>query len=189
MINTIQVLRDENVELRERLRVFETLSVTDPLTGIDNRRGILRHLEQALEFTRRYSRPTAVVMIDVDNFKVINDSRGHAAGDEVLQMIASVAKNTLRGVDSVGRYGGDEFLLVLPDTDTSQATVIAEKLRSRIANWCWDPDRVTISCGATSTDLEGRIAPSPGHLIKRADAALYTAKGAGGNLVVTRNTS
>jgi diguanylate cyclase (GGDEF)-like protein len=133
----------------------------------------------------RYQRPLALLMIDVDHFKRYNDTCGHLAGDEVLRKIATIFRRCTRESDCVGRYGGEEFLIILPETVGDDAGRIAERIRSHLAeeDFPFGPQklRITISGGIASFPRNGR---SPESLLKSADAALYEAKNRGRNRVV-----
>jgi len=157
----------------------------DGLTGIANRRHLMETLERLLEFCRRHGSPMSIIIFDIDYFKQINDSHGHLIGDKVLRHIAGILKNGLRKSDFPGRYGGEEFVVVLPDTTPANAWLVAEKIRRKVEN---TPAKIsedmvlemTISAGVSglypSTDcfeLED--------LLKQADDALYQAKRAGRN--------
>jgi diguanylate cyclase (GGDEF)-like protein len=162
------------------------LAITDPLTRIMNRRGVTVSLLDAMAQAERYSTPLSVAMGDVDHFKRINDKHGHEAGDKVLVQIASVLSDALRMPDKVGRYGGEEFLVVFPHTTLAQARKIAERMRGEVQKAAVDigevRQEVTISLGVTQfqkgEDLE--------QLLSRADKALYDAKSGGRNLVVAQ---
>jgi diguanylate cyclase (GGDEF)-like protein len=158
---------------------------SDPLTGCMNRRALETALRTDLRQARRRGSAVAVVAIDVDHFKEVNDSRGHPVGDVVLQQVASIMKTTARDTDSVARFGGDEFVVVLPDTGWQGALMFAERLRHSVDEFTFGPPDapldLTISLGvalARSTD-----ATSAELLLKEADAALYKAKTAGRNRV------
>jgi diguanylate cyclase (GGDEF)-like protein len=177
-------LRRLRAELREKNAILEKLSTTDPVTGLRSRRWVRDVL--ALEVLRasRYRAPLAVVMADLDYFKRINDGHGHLAGDAVLEATARVILERLRETDVAGRYGGEEIVLVLPQTDLAGAVALAEQLRIAVAtNTCRFGDaplRVTLSLGVAEF-----VAGDDGdRLIEAADAALYAAKGAGRNCVV-----
>ena len=166
---------------------LEELAMTDPLTGIRNRRCFMQ--AAALEFERatRHSRPMAVVLIDVDHFKRINDRYGHQVGDKALIDIAQACQATLRKTDLLARFGGEEFIVLLPETGQREAVRLAERMRSAVATDVQLPDRartgvVTISLGAVALS---RATPTLDLLIQAADQALYDAKRAGRDRVHT----
>lgn len=155
---------------------LERRSLIDPLTGVLNRRGIAAELQRELQRARRASVPLSVLMIDVDRFKSINDNYGHQAGDTVLRHVSAAVASAVRVVDHVGRYGGDEFLVVLPGTSAEAASVLAGRLRSlRLPRLAIPSDveiAVTISIGvATFRDDE-----TAQQLLERADQAMYRVK-------------
>ena len=108
------------------------ISLTDGLTGVDNRRALEQRLHEMFEHSLRLHEPIACVMCDIDHFKKVNDTYGHAAGDEVLKQFAEILKDEAREIDRVGRYGGEEFLLLLPGTVLDSAVTFAERLRQRV---------------------------------------------------------
>jgi two-component system cell cycle response regulator len=161
------------------------LSITDALTGAYNRRYLMEQLPRELERCRRYAYPLSVLMCDVDHFKKINDARGHAAGDDVLQQFVARSQKILRtNSDWVARYGGEEFLIVLPETPYAGAIHVAEKIRTLIASAPF-PTRagdtmVTASFGVASTGPCGPdIALKVDTLIRTADECMYRSKEAG----------
>ncbi|HEX3867792.1 MAG TPA: GGDEF domain-containing protein [Gemmatimonadaceae bacterium] len=158
---------------------------SDPLTGCMNRRTLATRLRSDLRHARRRLTSVAVVAIDLDNFKEINDSRGHPVGDVVLQQIVSVMQSTARDTDTVARSGGDEFVIVLPDTDWEGAVAFAERLRSRVEEQSFGPPgsamQVTISIGVALARGGDQI--STDMLLEEADSALYKAKTGGRNRV------
>jgi diguanylate cyclase (GGDEF)-like protein len=182
-------------KMTDRLRKAETelnrIAVTDPLTGIANRRQIIhRGAEEFARLVRkRQQRPDAptlgVVMIDVDHFKKVNDTFGHGAGDAVLKEIAGRIGSTLRQYDAVGRYGGEEFLVILPETELEEAWHIAERIRRRVADGPVLVDnqvvQVSVSLGISSVH-PGETDYRPA--LERADNGLYRAKAAGRNRVM-----
>jgi diguanylate cyclase (GGDEF)-like protein len=163
------------------------LSITDALTGAHNRRYLMEQLPRELERCRRYAYPLSVLMCDIDHFKQINDARGHAAGDDVLQQFAARAQKSLRtNSDWVSRYGGEEFLIVLPETAHEGALFVAEKIRILIAGTPFatrsGDTPVTASFGVASTGVNGPdIALRVEALIRTADECLYKSKQAGRN--------
>ncbi len=169
---------------------LERLASTDSLTGMINRRELIRRAEIELERARRYQHPTAAIMLDVDHFKKVNDSYGHAAGDRVLVMLAQLLTRELRVSDLVARYGGEEFMLVLPETPLDKAINIAERIRDTVTNTPVMVDgqtiRVTISLGVTSSESAGQDFES---LLKAADRLLYQAKQLGRNRVAASSVS
>jgi diguanylate cyclase (GGDEF)-like protein len=160
------------------------LAMTDSLTQVPNRRALMEHAEHAL--ARRSGSPLALLMIDVDNFKLINDTHGHPAGDEVLRKVAGRLAGRLRGHDLLGRYGGEEFCVVAPDTDTGGALTLAESLRATIASAPFSTEQgelsVTVSIGISHSPPD--IRRELKEVLTEADAALYTAKHTGRNRVV-----
>lgn len=178
----------ENALNHERLKLT---GLTDPLTGINNRRYFDSRCREEIAYATRHKQPLACMFLDIDKFKHINDSLGHAAGDEVLRRVAAIIKSQLRGNDVIARYGGEEFVALLPQTAQDKALEIAERIRTTIGFEPFEPlpDEslaVTISIGvAMLADQAGgnedALAQS---LISRADAALYQAKEGGRNRVV-----
>lgn len=164
---------------------LERLAVTDELTGLPNRRKAIEVLETELNRHLRSGASLSVAMLDIDNFKSINDSFGHAAGDEVLAEVAIRLSGVVRDYDLVARIGGEEFLVIAPETDREGAFVLAERLRTAIAQTPFGPTgqslAVTVSAGVTTAhESDGNIDP----LLARADQALYDAKRRGRNRVV-----
>jgi two-component system cell cycle response regulator len=174
----------DNARLSQRLH---ELSTVDGLTRQLNHRVIYDRLTEELERARRYRYPLSVVLCDLDHFKEVNDSHGHLAGDAVLREGAAVLRRCLRGTDLLGRYGGEEFLAVLPQVDLEGARMAAERLRQGLENHPVQLPgggevRITASFGAASRDeLSG--SPSSDHLVSLADHRLYEAKAAGRNCV------
>ncbi|MFZ0481189.1 MAG: diguanylate cyclase [Terriglobales bacterium] len=175
-------LQDELVAARESMRHAAT---HDSLTGLLNRGEIFAMLERELERSRRESRPVSVILADIDHFKRVNDTHGHLFGDEVLQEISRRLHCKLRVYDGVGRYGGEEFLLVLPTCDLEYALVRANELRELIAATpiiSGNNERsITMSMGVAVSDCSGVKGVET--LLSRADTALYRAKGSGRNRV------
>jgi diguanylate cyclase (GGDEF)-like protein len=158
---------------------------TDALTGLFNRGALLERLERELERSRRYGRSLAVIFFDLDRFKSLNDTYGHQFGDRVLRDLARIAAETVRSIDLVGRYGGEEFVAVLPETDGAQALVVAERLRTNVARHRLDlPSgeevRATISAGVAVFPADATTMDT---LLRIADTALYAAKAGGRNQV------
>lgn len=168
------------------------MAAVDPLTGLYNRRYAEHHLTQLRERSRRTARPFALMILDVDRFKRINDAHGHRAGDMVLVEIARRLSSNLRRVDLVARYGGEEFLIALPDTTLDNAMIAAERLRNRIEAAAFDlPGQagqihVTASIGLAMSIDEHDTNDA---LLDRADSALYSSKSAGRNLVTVGSTA
>jgi two-component system, cell cycle response regulator len=165
-------------------------STKDPLTGLGNRGATLAELQSRFELSRRHARPISVIMCDLDHFKQINDRYGHGAGDIVLAGFGERVRQNLRGTDLAGRIGGEEFLLVLPETEVDGALLLAERLRASLSDTPHmlpkGPVQVTCSLGVAQWILEDRDA---GALLGRADEALYAAKKQGRNKVVVARTN
>jgi two-component system, cell cycle response regulator len=157
---------------------LEALLREDALTGLSNRRAILTQLGGMVSAARRHGHPLSIAMVDLDHFKRVNDSHGHKTGDAVLVASAHALRSHLRAEDQLGRLGGEEFLILLPDTDADAAGHVAEKLRLEVAG-AGTPVPVTVSIGLATWDSE-----APEDLLHRADEALYAAKDAGRDRVM-----
>jgi two-component system cell cycle response regulator len=174
------------VELRQSVTNTLALAVTDELTGLYNRRYFDRHLTLMLDKAREQERDMAVMLIDMDFFKSVNDTHGHDIGDAVLREFAVRLRRNIRGVDLACRFGGEEFVVLMPDTDYQQAQGIAERVRTAVAERAFDtgpgkPLAVTISVGVALNESD---VDTPEMILKRADVALYRAKREGRNRVV-----
>ena|GEM_PF-924399 len=163
--------------VREWLRM---LSLVDPLTGVFNRSQIYTELEQEVRRTRRSERGFCLLMIDLDGLKAVNDSMGHHRGDEVLHALGGVIRQSIRAVDTAYRYGGDEFLVLLPETDIAGAFVVAEKIRAGAEELGQAETDTSVSIGLVSHPEDGG---SPDELVKAADLAMYQAKSLGKNQI------
>ncbi len=173
----------------ENARLFESATY-ESLTGLLRREAILEQLDHELERAQRYGRPLTLAMADLDYFKEVNDRYGHLAGDTLLKTISQVASEGLRSTDWIGRYGGEEFLIILPETDIAGAASVAEKIRSLVQMTSVPMDdgsvaRVTISIGLASLrdHLARHVRPTARDLIAAADRSLYEAKNNGRNRV------
>ena len=160
-------------ELRTRAVELDHVSRTDHLTGLPNRRHVEEHLRAVVAAALRHTQPAAVLLIDVDHFKSVNDQRGHAAGDQVLQQLAASLAAVIRTEDIIGRWGGEEFIVVAANTAREAAAVLAERLRAAVEKAM----PVTVSIGVACTPEVGL------RLVDIADANLYKAKAAGRNRV------
>jgi len=174
------------VDLKKAQVELQRLATTDYLTGIANNRSFFETGERELQRTRRYGHPLAVLMLDLDRFKRVNDTYGHAVGDRVLVSVAATCRYILRDIDIFGRLGGEEFGILLPETDLAGGKATAERLRLAVADAAIDVDasklRTTISIGVSA------LAPDDDRIeatLKRADDAMYEAKRKGRNRVVT----
>ncbi|MEO8372767.1 MAG: diguanylate cyclase [Candidatus Solibacter sp.] len=176
-------LQEELMRTREALRQQAT---HDGLTGLFNRTTILEKLDDELARSQRSGEPVGLLMVDIDRFKLINDTRGHLVGDAVLREVAQRLRTTARRYDSVGRYGGEEFLVVLPGCDMDAASAQAERMRASVGNIpcssSGKPVPITASLGISCTPPS-----APEFLIRDADDALYEAKAGGRNRAVAHN--
>ena len=184
---TKESLLEANRELQQAIMREQQLAYTDALTGVNNQRSLLEMATQIFDIAKRYQHPLAVLMFDIDNFKEVNDSFGHGVGDRILEQVAHVADTGHRSADIVGRYGGDEFVMVLPMTTAQQAFPVAERLRAAVtairAPTPHGDAAVTLSIGIAETYYTPQD-ETVAHVINRADEAMYTAKQAGRNQTV-----
>jgi diguanylate cyclase (GGDEF)-like protein len=176
----------ETAALQAEGKTLRALAEKDALTGINNRRNVLEILRREIDRARRYGKPLSVALIDVDHFKSWNDLHGHQVGDMVLQTVAQLISSCSREIDACGRYGGEEFLVVLPETTVEHAVLYGERLRQTIESHAADltelygPAGLTVSIGMTQLLPRGDDADQ---MIQRADRALYAAKSHGRNRV------
>lgn len=200
MFASYVAIRIREARLYEKV---EELSITDELTKVYNLRGFRRRLEEKIKLCQRDGRPVSVLIVDPDNFKAVNDTYGHLAGDEILEKLARALEEAVRGVDVVARYGGDEFVIILHNTDNPSARAVAEKIRKAIEEKTFrtekypDPIKIKVSLGGDTltkdffkriTKLEfAEIEKMIGRLIDSIDKALYQAKKQGGNRAIIHN--
>lgn len=173
--------------LRQARDELEQLSITDALTGLVNRRRLIAQMEVEIERSRRHERRFCVLILDVDHFKRFNDRHGHLAGDDVLKGVAARLKDVVRNVDTVARFGGEEFVVMLPEEEASEALVIAERIRARVAAEPFSTgdqgtESVTVSVGVAEFPTSGENLEA---LLAAADAALYRAKRGGRDRVAS----
>jgi two-component system, cell cycle response regulator len=179
--------RRYGARLRDNVRMSMELAITDPLTGLYNRRYMESHVTSLVEQALARGKPLALLVVDIDYFKAVNDVHGHDAGDDVLREFATRVKKSIRGIDLACRYGGEEFVIVMPETDMAVAAIVAERIRRRIAG-----EPFSIRSGAAALDVTisvgiaalAGVADTAAQVLKRADQALYRAKRDGRNRVV-----
>jgi two-component system cell cycle response regulator len=175
-----------NERLRDSMLLSIEMAITDALTGLYNRRYMESHLDSLVEQSAARGKPLAALVLDIDHFKSVNDNYGHDAGDDVLRELANRMRKSIRGIDLACRYGGEEFVILMPETDMTVASAVAERLRRRIA-----AERFSVEQGGTAIEVTISIGISildpahdrAGNLLKRADQALYRAKRFGRNRV------
>lgn len=179
-------LRQHKRELEDNVHLLERLATTDELTGLMNRRRLMERLGEECARARRFKEPMALVLLDLDHFKQVNDQWGHATGDIVLANTGRLIRETLRETDSAGRYGGEELCLLLPHTELDGAATVADTLCGRLATrshrTAGAPEYVTASLGVAASSHLDQCHPAT--LLAQADAALYRAKDNGRNCVV-----
>jgi len=181
-----EALEEREKELLEVNRKLTYMSQTDGLTGLDNRRHLNERIEEMFQHAQRMHEPFSCVMCDLDKFKSVNDTYGHQAGDEVLKQLSNILKEEAREIDRVGRYGGEEFMLLLPGTVLDAAVTFAERVRKRIEAHTFTFDGGTLTRTA-SFGVSGWPHPSIDQcdgLVRAADDALYVAKETGRNRVI-----
>jgi diguanylate cyclase (GGDEF)-like protein len=181
-----EALEEREKELLEANERLTHMSQTDALTGLDNRRHLNERIDEMFSHAKRLNEPFSLVMVDLDKFKSVNDTYGHQAGDEVLKQLASILREEAREIDRVGRYGGEEFMLLLPGTVLDAAVTFAERVRKRIERHTFTFPDGTIT-RTSSFGVAGWPHPKieqSDDLVRSADDALYVAKETGRNKVV-----
>jgi diguanylate cyclase (GGDEF)-like protein len=177
-------LERANRRLREEKISLQITSITDGLTGLYNRTYALDRFEKELGKARRYGKRLSIIMLDLDHFKLVNDSYGHQAGDMVMQRVGALFRHILRESDLAGRYGGEEFLVVLPETDVEEAAQVAERIRSEIEGFSWPRMDVRVTVSGGVAQFAGDTADQ---LLQRADYLLYRAKEMGRNRIIVES--
>ena len=174
-----------NRKLREEKVTLQITSITDGLTGVYNRTYALERFEQEVSEAKRYRKKLSVIMFDLDHFKRVNDFFGHQVGDSVLQRVAQIFRYTMRDSDLIGRYGGEEFLIVLPETDCTEATLVAERIRKDVETQAWSEPQAHVTISGGVAEYGGGGAEQ---LLRRVDSLMYQAKQLGRNRVVSEAT-
>ena len=173
--------KEQQLELECKNRYLAEMSCVDGLTNLRNHRNLMEQLEVEITIARKQNIPLSIVFFDVDNFKKVNDSKGHVFGDQTLIHITSLIKKNIRETDIAGRYGGEEFLVVLPNTNIETAINIAERVRQAIASFCF-PDGLKITISGGVSEFKGECLTE---FIRNADKKLYKAKLNGKNQIVS----
>ena len=180
-----RVLRESNLakDRIEMLEELKTLAITDGLTKLYNSRHFYNQLELEIERLKRYKHPLSLLMLDIDDFKAYNDKYGHIEGDKVLMIIGKIIQSCLRTMDSGYRYGGEEFTVLLPETNSKQAKLVATRIKNELSNNVikanGDENNITVSIGLTEYNYDEDIK----NFIKRADMAMYESKEKGKNTI------
>ncbi len=169
---------ERRLEAERRAASAGRLAMTDSLTGVLNRRGIKAGLLEAMAQADRYGRPLSVAMLDLDGFKLVNDAHGHSAGDEVLRKVVALVHEGLRGPDRLGRFGGDEFLLVLPETPLDAARKLTDRITALLRRTDFEVDHGRLHLSASIGATEFERAETLEALLARVDRELYRAKSA-----------
>ena len=182
--SAVHAAEDRVRRLGADLHAMQVLADTDALTGLLNRRAFLPLASDAMSYFKRYRRPICILMVDIDHFKRVNDLYGHAAGDEVIRQVGRILSDAIRTTDKVARFGGEEFVVLLRETDLKGAAIFADRIRQTVAETVFEPEgpclRATISIGLAEAEFtDGDV----DHTIERADRALYAAKSGGRNCV------
>jgi diguanylate cyclase (GGDEF)-like protein len=182
-------VEERTLELMEANRKLNELSITDGLTGLFNHRYFMRALEAEYRRAIRYKRSLALLLLDIDHFKRVNDTYGHPCGDLVLRDLAALLKGCLRSADVAARYGGDEIAVILPETTESKASEVAEKLRRRLEknSFEWEGSSFSITCSIGVAAVPETNIAYRNELLSSADKSLYLAKGKGRNHVIAFN--
>jgi len=180
--NLSRELTKKNVELKKANEKIAELTRTDPLTDLANRRFFNERLEEMVSLSQRKSQPLSLIMTDIDNFKSINDKYGHDMGDKVLKTYADLMKSSVRPEDLVSRFGGEEFMIILPLTNSGDAYKVAERIRIKLSekDILKNGVKITASLGVCSIKIDENI----DSFVKRVDNAMYKAKESGSNRTV-----
>ena len=184
----LTIVANHVTHIIDKLKLFQEtriLSITDGLTGLHNTRYFYRCLDLEIARTNRYGNPFSLMIFDIDNFKQLNDNYGHQAGDEVLQELAKIFKSISRETDTIVRYGGEEFIIILPNTPEEETISMANRIRNTVQENTFIVDfnervKITVSGGIASYPRNAGDAKA---LLNAADTALYAAKAAGKNVV------
>lgn len=175
--------KETQLELEYKNRILSEMSSIDGLTKIGNHRTLIEHLKAEIAEAIRTNSPLSIAIFDIDDFKKVNDSKGHVYGDQVLVDVASIMKKSIRGTDFTGRYGGEEFMVIFPNTTLSVASKISERIRQAVEGHSLvDGLRITISGGVSQYNSETIT-----ELVHSADTRLYSAKRSGKNQIVADN--
>jgi len=174
-------IHTQKIKLEKYSKKMRQLARTDSLTGMLNHNSILDNVQSRMQEADRYHTSLSAIMLDIDDFKSINDTYGHQFGDEVLVRISSIFNEVLRETDIIGRYGGEEFLILLPNTNLENAWLVAEKVRKTVESAVWNVDDLTVTLSGGISQYEGRHS---NNLINDADKKLYKAKSTGKNRMV-----
>ena len=174
------MVAERTEELRQAFESVQRLARTDMLTGVANRTAFDENIDYEISYALRYNVPVSMILLDIDHFKQVNDRYGHLKGDEILHQLAQLVSGSVRDVDTVHRWGGEEFIILLPNTRLEPAAICAEHLRGLVAKHQFDlAEPITVSLGVTQMrNGEGRDS-----WIRRVDQALYLAKTSGRNQV------
>jgi diguanylate cyclase (GGDEF)-like protein len=183
-------VKERTLELMEANRKLHELAITDGLTGLFNHRYFLRELETEFRKALRYGRSLALLLLDIDHFKDVNDRYGHPCGDLVLKNLAGLLNGCLRSTDVAARCGGDELAIILPETNKSKASEVADKLRLQLEKspFAWNGDSFSITCSIGVAAVPDRGIDNWYSLLENADRSLYRDKGEGRNHVLTFNS-
>lgn len=174
-----KLIVEKNAELEEKNSDLSDLTMRDSMTSLLNHKNSLRRLKEEVDRAKRIGYPLSVSMIDLDNFKLVNDSYGHQTGDEVLIQVAKILAENCRSTDTVGRYGGEEFIIIMPDTNSGDAALLMQRVQSCIEGTSFNEDiHITLSCGIS--ELHGENVHG---ILKASDVMLYKAKKNGKNRV------
>ena len=173
-----QKVKKRTKELQKSKEALEVLATTDSLTKINNRYSIMKILDNEIIRIQRYKHPLCVLLYDVDKFKDVNDTYGHDIGDVVLFEMTNVVKSCLRDIDNIGRYGGEEFIIIFPNTSLEDAKIVSERIRKNVEKYIFDKvNKITISLGL----VEYKEGENSDKLFKRLDELLYKSKDNGRN--------
>lgn len=171
--------------LKEHIERLTFLQGQDPLTGLVNRRGFDSTMTMEVERSTRFKTPLTLCIMDLDNFKAVNDTYGHPCGDEVLQAVASILLSEMRMIDTAARIGGEEFALLLPGTGLARAQKLLQRIQSviKVTEISCGPDKLAVTMSMGVASYRGKLPPDPEKLLVEADKALYRAKRAGKNRI------